>query len=98
MDPTDTQSSSRNQSTSGCATMQVRIDLLLTSIVAALVVIGVMMSVIASKDKEVRMLRYEEQLYVESITQNWKATDIMMRHVERLSDELGVLRARDQER
>ena len=78
--------------------MQVRTDLLLASIVAALVVVGVMMSVIASKDKEVRMLRYEEQLYIRSIEENWKATDIMMRHVERLSDELGVLRARDQER
>lgn len=98
MDPMDTPSSSRNRSTSDCATIPVRIDLLLTSIVVGMVVIGVMLSILTSKDKEIRMLRNEEQLYIRSIQENWKSNEIMMKHLERLSDELGVLRARDRER
>lgn len=74
-----------------------RIDTLITSIVVALVVIAVMWSTIVSKDKEIRMLRYEEQLYIRSIEENWKSTELMMRHLERFTDELGVLRARDRE-
>lgn len=63
-----------------------------------MVVIGVMLSILTSKDKEIRMLRNEEQLYIRSIQENWKSNEIMMKHLERLSDELGVLRARDRER
>lgn len=76
----------------------VRIDLLITYIVVSLVVIAVMLSILTSKDKEIRMLRNEEQLYLRSIEENWKSNEIMMKHLERLSDELGVLRARDRER
>lgn len=75
-----------------------RIDVLITSIVVSLVVIAVMLSILTSKDKEIRMLRNEEQLYIRSIQENWKSNEIMMKHLERLSDELGVLRARDRER
>lgn len=75
-----------------------RIDVLITSIVVSLVVIAVMLSILTSKDKEIRMLRNEEQLYLRSIEENWKSNEIMMKHLERLSDELGVLRARDRER
>lgn len=75
-----------------------RIDVLITSIVVSLVVIAVMLSILTSKDKEIRMLRNEEQLYLRSIDENWKSNEIMMKHLERLSDELGVLRARDRER
>lgn len=75
-----------------------RIDVLITSIVVSLVVIAVMLSILTSKDKEIRMLRNEEQLYIRSIEENWKSNEIMMKHLERLSDELGVLRARDRER
>lgn len=78
--------------------MPVRIDVLITSIVVSLVVIAVMLSILTSKDKEIRMLRNEEQLYLRSIEENWKSNEIMMKHLERLSDELGVLRARDRER
>jgi len=76
----------------------VRIDLLLTAIIATLIIFAVMMSIIAAKDKETRMLRYEEQLYIKSIQENWAAQEFMMRSLDRLSDELRVLRRRDAQR
>lgn len=75
-----------------------RIDVLITSIVVSLVVIAVMLSILTSKDKEIRMLRNDEQLYLRSIEENWKSNEIMMQHMERFIDELRVLRARDRER
>jgi len=98
METKDGQSSSRNQNTSACVTIPVRIDLLLTAIIATLIIFAVMMSIIAAKDKETRMLRYEEQLYIKSIQENWAAQEFMMRSLDRLSDELRVLRRRDAQR